>query len=191
MHGNRDYVVDQYFYGRESLLVLKQPSCNLFLVGKECWRLFLTSKQDEWYWQIQRVLFTARVSQFNVNTMNGTLDQWSELHVAKCLIVHVVSSSYNLSSFELWTEKKTTQQWVHRVANDIVLYQVLVCHERVYADNVVGKFWFVSSFLSQHPSKLVANIATEKMSQFPTTEWKTRSFICKENLIFFAIFETI
>ena len=41
-------------------------------------------------------------------------------------------------------------QWSFCVANDILLNQVGVYHERVYADNVVSKFWFVSSFSSQH-----------------------------------------
>ena len=29
----------------ESLLVLKQPSCNVFFVKNDCWKLFRTSKQ--------------------------------------------------------------------------------------------------------------------------------------------------
>ena len=43
--------------------------------------------------------FTARFSQVNVNTMKRIFQQWSELQVAKCLIVHFLSSSYNVSSF--------------------------------------------------------------------------------------------
>ena len=39
LHGNRAHVVDQYFYRMKSLLVLKQPSCNVFFVRNECWRL--------------------------------------------------------------------------------------------------------------------------------------------------------
>ena len=41
---------------------------------------------------------TTRVSQVNVNTMESIFEQRSELQVAKCLIVHVLSSSYNVSS---------------------------------------------------------------------------------------------
>ena len=45
--------------------------------------------------------FTARVSQVNVNTRERIVEQRSELQVAKYLIVHVLSSSYNVSSLEL------------------------------------------------------------------------------------------
>ena len=71
-----------------------------------------------------------------------------------------------------------------RVANDIVLNQAPVFFQRVYADNVVSKFWFVRSFSSQHHSKFNANVATEKKSQVRTKECKTRSFICKVNPTF-------
>ena len=45
--------------------------------------------------------FTAGVSKVNMNTMKRILEQWSEMQVAKCLIVHVLSSSYKVSTFEL------------------------------------------------------------------------------------------
>ena len=45
--------------------------------------------------------FTTLVSQVNVNTMKRIFEQRSELHVAKCLVVHVLSSSYNVSRPEL------------------------------------------------------------------------------------------
>ena len=90
-------------------------------------------------------------------------EQWSELQVAKFLIVHVLSSSYNFSSFQLWNEKKATQHWGPRVVNGFVPNQVRVYHERVYADNVVSKLWFVKSFSSQHDFQFIANIATENV----------------------------
>ena len=89
---------------------------------------------------------TARVSQVNVKTMKRIFEQWSELQVAKCLIVHVLSSSYNVSRLKLRNKRKATQQWSFCVANDIVLNQVGVYHERVYANKVVSKFWFVRPF---------------------------------------------
>ena len=55
--------------------------------------------------------FTARVSPVKVKTMRRILEQLSELQVAKCLIVRVLSSSYNVSIFELRNEKKATRQW--------------------------------------------------------------------------------
>ena len=84
--------------------------------------------------------FTARVSQVNVNSVNGFSEQLSELKVAKCWIFHVLSSSYNVSSFELRNEKKATKQWSLRVTNNIVLNQFIMSlyHERVYADNVIS-----------------------------------------------------
>ena len=128
--------------------------------------------------------FTARISQVNVNTMKRIFEQRSELHVAKCLLVHVLSSSYNVSILELRNKKKATQQWSLRVANDIVLNQVSVYHERVYVDNILRKFWFVRSFCSQHHSKFIAKITSEIVSQIRTKKCKTRSFICKVHLYF-------
>ena len=133
----------------------------------------------------KRYFFTARVSQVNVNTMKRIFEQRSELQVAKCLIVHVLSSSYNVSRLELRNKRKAKQQWSFCVANDIVLNQVGVHHERVYADNVVSKFWFVSSFSSQHYSKFITNITSENVSQIRTKECKPGSFICNVNLKFF------
>ena len=109
--------------------------------------------------------FTARVSQVNVNTMKKNFEQRSELEVAKCLIVLVLSSSYNVSRLELRKKRKATQQWSPCVANDFVLNQVCVYHERVYAYNVVNNFWFVRSFSSQHYSKFITNITSENVSQ--------------------------
>ena len=94
--------------------------------------------------------FTTRVSQVKVNTMKKITEQRSQLQLANGLIVPVLSSNYNVSRLELRNKKKTTQQWSPCVANDIVLKQVSVYHERVYAYNVVRKFWFVRSFFSQH-----------------------------------------
>ena len=45
--------------------------------------------------------FTAHVSQVIVITMKRIFEQWSELQAAKCLIVHELSITYNVSSFEL------------------------------------------------------------------------------------------
>ena len=128
--------------------------------------------------------FTIRVSQVNVNTVKKIFEQRSELQVAKCLIVHVLSSSYNVSRLELRNKKKATQQWSLCVANGIVLSQVSVYHDRVYAYNALSKFWFVRSFSSQHYSKFITNISSETVSHIYTKECKTGSFICKVNLNF-------
>ena len=49
----------------------------------------------------ERYFFTARIPHVNVNTMNRNFEQRSELQVAKCLIVHVLSSSYNVFRLDL------------------------------------------------------------------------------------------
>ena len=69
-------------------------------------------------------IFWLLVSLRSVNTMKGIFEQLSELLVAKCIMVHVLSSSSNVSSFELPNKKQATQQWSLHAANDIVLNQV-------------------------------------------------------------------
>ena len=128
--------------------------------------------------------FTARVSQVNENTMKKKFEQRSELQIAKCLIAYVLSSKYNISSLGLRNNKEATQQWSFRVSNNILLSQVRVFHERVYADNVVSNFWFARSFSSDRYSKFSTNITSENVSQIFTIEYKTRSFICELNLNF-------
>ena len=103
------------------------------------------------------------------------------MQVAECLLVHVLSSSSNVSSLELWNERKTTG---FGAAKDNELNQVPVCHERVYVDKVVREFWFVKSFSPQHHSELIANIAIEKVSKIRTKICKSRSLPCKVNLYF-------
>ena len=49
---------------------------------------------------------TGRVFQVNVNTMERIFEQRSELQVAKCFTVHVLSSGYNASSSEHRIKKK-------------------------------------------------------------------------------------
>ena len=61
---------------------------------------------------------------------------------------------------------------------------VVAFRERVFADDVVSKFWFVRSFYSQHHPKFLANIATENVSQVRIKECKTLSSICKVSLNF-------
>ena len=100
------------------------------------------------------------------------------MQVAKCLIVHVLSSSYNGFSFELSDERKTTQQWGPRFANDIILIQVCVYHQRVHADIVASRFWFVRSFSYQFYSKFATINTFKNLSQIFTKECQARSFKC-------------
>ena len=96
----------------------------------------------------------------------------------------LLSSSCNVSSIELRNKKKATQQWNRRVANDIVLNQIRVYRERMYADNVVNKFWLVRSFSSKHYSRFITNITSESVFQTRTKDCLTRSFLCKVCLTF-------
>ena len=137
----------------------------------------------------KRYFFTASVSQINVNTIKRIFEQRSELQVAKCLIVYVLYSSYNVSRLEIRNKRKPTQQWSLCVANNISLNQVGVYHERVYADNVVSKFWFVRSFSSQPYSKFNTNIISENVSQIRIKECKTLNLRGKSQ--HFVFFETL
>ena len=184
MHRIPVHVVDQHLYSMESLLVLTNHLVTSFRlemnVGSFSEHQNKTNDTDRY----KRYFFAARVPQVNVNTMKRIFEQRSELQFAKYLIVHVLSSSYNVSRLELRNKRKATQQWNFCVASDIVLNQVGLYHERVYAGNVVSKFWFVRSFSSQHYSKFITNITSENVSQICTKERKTRSFICRVNLNF-------
>ena len=76
------HVVDQHLFRMESLLVLKQPSCNVFQVRKEYWKLFWTSKQEEWYQQLQWVFFhrSCHSSQCEYYEKNN----WAAVWIAVC-----------------------------------------------------------------------------------------------------------
>ena len=129
-------------------------------------------------------VFSQLVSLKSLNTMKRNFERRSELQVAKCLIVHVLSSGYNVSRLELRNKNNTTQQWSLRVANDIVLNQVCVYPERVYAYNVVSKFWCVRSFSTQRYSKFKTKNTSENVSQIHAKECKTRSIICNVKINF-------
>ena len=104
----------------------------------------------------------------------------------------VLSSSYNVSGFQMKGKQRKNGAFMsltilYSTRSVYIMSQVRVYHERVYADNVVSKFWFVRSLSSQHHSKLIANIATENVSQVHIKECKTRSFNCKVNLNFLRL----
>ena len=49
----------------------------------------------------KKQFFTAHDSQVKVKTLKRIFEQRSKLQVAKCLIVHVMSSSYKVSNLEV------------------------------------------------------------------------------------------
>ena len=77
-----------------------------------------------------------------------------------------------------------TQQWSFCSTSIVVLNQVCLYLERVYAHNVVSEFWFVSSFSSQHHAK------SKDTSYYKYVPWvrnersRTRFFIFQVNLFF-------
>ena len=153
-------------------------------VGSILERQIKTSDTDRY----KRYFFTARVYQVNVNTMKRIFEQRSELQVAKCLIVHVLFSSYNVSRLELRKKRKATEQWSFCVANDILLNQVGVylyvkreCMRTMSKENcgLWGPFP-----LNITPNSLPTLLPHSK-------ECKTRSFLCKVKINFFAFFETL
>ena len=72
---------------------------------------------------------TRGVSQINVYAVKRIFQQSSKLKIAKSLIVHVFSSSYYITRFELGYEWKATEQRRFCISNNIVLYNVSVNHE--------------------------------------------------------------
>ena len=71
-------------------------------------------------------LLTRLVWQINVCAVKGVFQQSSKLKIAKCLIVHVLSSNYYVIRFELGYEWEATEQRRFCVSNNIVLYNVNV-----------------------------------------------------------------
>ena len=66
--------------------------------------------------------FTARVSQVSVKTMKKYFEQLSESQVAKCLIVHVLSSCYSFTSLAL--RKKGKQRSSGAFVSLMILYSI-------------------------------------------------------------------
>ena len=100
--------------------------------------------------------FIARGSQVIVNAIR-IFERWCEFSDAKGLVVHVVSSSFNVSSFE---KKESNAAMRLRVANNIALNQVFVYHESVCGQcpmqNQVSEILLPSTSLQivcQHYSK--------------------------------------
>ena len=131
--------------------------------------------------------------------MKRSFEQRSELQVAKCLIIHVLSSSYNVFRLELQNKRKATQQWSLCVTNDIVLNQVGGYHERVYADNVVSKSRFVRSFffnitpnsLPTSLPKTCARSVLKKKERIHHFQGKSQLFAFSRHFNFDTVFAVI
>ena len=138
-----------------------------------------------------RYFSTTRVSQAIVNTMVRNFEQLFVLQVAKCLIVHVLSSNYLVSSLGLPNGRKATQQCLFRVANDVVLNQFRVYRERVYADNVLSEFRFVRSFSSQNYSKSVPTLLPKLCPMFVLNNARKHLFFAMLISTFWVLRDTL
>ena len=85
--------------------------------------------KSSYYHRDEGKLLTRRVSQINVYAVKKVFQQSSKLMIAKCLLVHALSSSYYVTRFELEYEWEATEQKCLCVSNNIVLYNVSVNHE--------------------------------------------------------------
>ena len=80
---------------------------------------------------------TRGVLQINGYAVKRVFQQSSKLKFGNWLIVHVLSSSYYVTRFELGYEWKATEQRRLCVSNIIALYNVSVNHEWMDANNIV------------------------------------------------------
>ena len=89
----------------------------------------------------------------------------------KCLIFHVLSSSYYVTRFELGYEWKAAEQRRFCVSNNILLYKVSVNHEWMDANNIVSKCWFMRFFPTHEYSRIISHISSKYMPQVSTKNW--------------------
>ena len=95
----------------------------------------------------------------------------------KSLLVHVLSSGYNVPGFWLCKTGKAAQQKSFCITNNnCVLNQIYVCHERVCAEKVARKNWLIRSFSTKDYTKFIANIVSKNVSQVPTEKLQNQIF---------------
>ena len=105
-----------------------------------------------------------------------------------CLFMYctVVKMSPTLSF-----EQKSNPAMSCRVANSFVLNEVCVYNERVYADNIVSKFCFVTSYTSQHHTNFIANLTSRKKSQFRNKKMTDQIDYLQGKVQFSPFFKTL
>ena len=124
-------------------------------------------------------VFTARVSRVNVNKMRIDFEQPSEFWVTKSLLVHVLSSRYDVQTLSFAKKKERNAAIGPSFCQRFCTQSGCVYNERVYTENLVRKFWFVSSFSSQLHSKFIAKITSENVSQLRFKECKAIFFFAR------------
>ena len=132
----------------------------------------------------KRNLLTRRVSQINVYAVKRAFQKSPKLKIAKCLKVHVFSSSYCVTRFELGYECKVTEQRRICVSNNILLYNVSVNHEWLDANNIVSKCWFIRTFSTHECSQIISHISSKNMSKVNTKNCWTQFFIRRIHFYF-------
>ena len=106
-----------------------QPIYTLILIQMNVRKFSKHDKNSSYSHRDKGSLLTRRASQINVYAVKRVFQQSSKLKIAKGLIVHVLSSIYYVTSFELGYEWKATEQRSLCVSNKLVLFNVSVIHE--------------------------------------------------------------
>ena len=106
-----------------------QPFCTLSLKQMNIRNFSKQENKSSYSHRDKGNLLTTPVSQVKVYAVKRVFQQSSKLKIAKCLIVHVLSSSYYVSRFEPGFERKATEQRRICVSINIVLNNVGIVHE--------------------------------------------------------------
>ena len=153
---------------REVQECLMQPFYTLILIQVDVRNVSKHENKSSYSHRDKRNLRTRRVSQIHVYAVIRFFQQPSKLKIAKCLIVHALSSSYYVTRFELGYEWKATEQRRLCVSNSIVLYNVSVNHEWTDANNIVSKCWFMRFLPTHEYSRIISHISSRFLSQVNT-----------------------
>ena len=116
----------EYLCSREVQECLMQPFYTLILIQLNVKNFSKHENKSRYSQGDKGNLLTRRVSQINVYAVKRVFQQSSKLKIAKSLTVHVLSSSYYVTRFELGYEWKTTEQRRLCVSNNILLYSVRI-----------------------------------------------------------------
>ena len=119
----------QYLCSREVQDCLMQPVYTLILIQMNVRNFSVHENKSCYSHRDKGNRLTRRVSQINVYAVKRVFQQSSKLKIAECLIVHVMSSSYYVTKFELGYEWKATEQRRFCVSHNNLLYKVSVNHE--------------------------------------------------------------
>ena len=106
-----------------------QPFYTLILLQMNVRNFYKHENKSNYSHRDKEYFLTRGVSQINVYAVKRVFQQSSKQKIAKSLIVHVLSSSYYVTRFELGYEWKAMEQRRLCVSNNIVLYNVSVNYE--------------------------------------------------------------